>query len=274
MNLRRCLPALALLCLVPGWLPGQTYVNAVLNAGPVGYWSFESANDASLVGSFTNTYFGNATVTAPGGGAPLAGLASNRALTLDGAGDYVRTGLDTEYTFADAVTYMGWFNLTSLPSSEGRYFVLMGKSMSGDDLDLQFHLATNALHFYTASSASSVSYAFSPALTTGTWYHVASTLQDGPSVAVRRLYINGVMVAEQTNAPLHGGHTNEFSIGDSLVFTGRYFEGLIDEVAVFDRALTSTEIGDIYAAAAIPEPSACGAVAGLLALAVARRRRR
>jgi hypothetical protein len=39
-------------------------------------------------------------------------------------------------------------------------------------------------------------------------------------------------------------------MGESSVFSGRFFGGRIDEVAVFDRELSATEVTDIYAAAA------------------------
>lgn len=266
-------PRLLLLALFSGLLTrlgGQTYADAVLGASPVGYWRFETASDASLVGSFTNSYFGNATVTTAGGGVPLTGLPNNRALQLDGAGDYVRTGLDSEYTFADSATFMGWFNLSSLPDSAGRIFALVTKSQVGNDLDMQIN-TDNTLRFYTDSS-SSTAYTFSPALATNTWYHFAVTFDDAGG-GFRRLYVNGTLVASQTGQSAHGTSGTELAIGESLFFVNREFAGLIDEVAVFDRALTNTEISNIYSAAAIPEPASFGALVGVIALGLALRRR-
>jgi Concanavalin A-like lectin/glucanases superfamily len=271
MHLRHAIFLLVLLGGLLVRLGGQTYADAVLSAAPVGYWRFETTSDASLVGSFTNSYFGNATVTTDGGGAPLTGLATNRALQLDGAGDYVRTGLDSEYTFADSATFMGWFNLSTLPDSAGRIFALVAKSQGGNDLDMQIN-TDNTLRFYT-DGGSSTAYTFSPALATSTWYHFAVTFDDAGG-GFRRLYVNGVFVAGQTGQAAHGTSGNELSIGESLVFTNRHFAGLIDEVAVFDRALTTTEIGNIYAAAAIPEPATFATWAGLLALGLGLHRRR
>ena len=77
------------------------YPQAVIDSGPAAYWRFESVNDASLVNGFTSSYQGDATVTGAAGGVPLVGVPTNRALSLDGTGDFVSTSLDSEFTFAD-----------------------------------------------------------------------------------------------------------------------------------------------------------------------------
>ena len=70
-----------------------------------------------------------------------------------------------------------------------------------------------------------------------TWTHVALTY-DG---ATLRLYINGTQVASRaatgaiqtTNSPLWIGGNSPY---------GEYFQGLIDEARVYNRALTQAEI--------------------------------
>ena len=50
-----------------------------------------------------------------------------------------------------------------------------------------------------------------------------------------------------------GGHSvsgNPVWIGNNQVFGPRYFQGRIDEVAIFNRALTAAEIAALYATAA------------------------
>ena len=50
----------------------------------------------------------------------------------------------------------------------------------------------------------------------------------------------------------------------------RYFQGEIDEVAVFNRALSAGEVANLYAAAsAIPEPATTAQIAGALVMLVA-----
>ena len=77
--------------------------------------------------------------------------------------------------------------------------------------------------------------------TTGTWYHVAFVYDDTNGT----VYVNGS--ADGATAHTTGIFDNsmEFTIGaqDS---GGEHFDGLIDEVALFDRILTVAEVGSIY----------------------------
>jgi hypothetical protein len=74
---------------------------------------------------------------------------------------------------------------------------------------------------------------------TGQWYHVAVTrLANNYS-----LYIDGVQVATQTNTLEIPDPHVDLTIGSSEIF---FLDGLIDEVEIFERALTAAEIRSIY----------------------------
>ena len=74
-------------------------------------------------------------------------------------------------------------------------------------------------------------------LTTGAWTHLAETF-DGSSV---RLYVNGTLVATTAAAGALASSTNPLRIGGNNIW-GEYFSGLIDEVRVYNRALSAGEI--------------------------------
>lgn len=112
------------------------------------------------------------------------------------------------------------------------------------------------------------------------WHFVAGTWEAG--TGTYNLYVNGELdgtgtqftpggvpkvINTNSNTPLRIGAqagTGSF---------GRYFDGWIDEVAVFNTALTGEELMGLYRTATIPEPStALLAAMGLLWL-LARRRR-
>lgn len=95
-------------------------------------------------------------------------------------------------------------------------------------------------------SATALAYGWAPEV--GTWYHVAYKF-DG---ATHALYVDGVQVASAPNTqypeydvhpPLMGGDYGNGSVID-------FFEGQMDEVDLFDRALTDAEILSIYQAGA------------------------
>ncbi|HXJ55654.1 MAG TPA: LamG-like jellyroll fold domain-containing protein, partial [Verrucomicrobiae bacterium] len=74
-------------------------------------------------------------------------------------------------------------------------------------------------------------------LTENTWSHLAGT-SDGTTL---RLYLNGTQVASRGQTGLILTSANPLEIGSDTVL-GQPFQGLIDEVRVYNRALSATEI--------------------------------
>lgn len=116
---------------------------------------------------------------------------------------------------------------------------------------------------------------------TDQWQHVAVTYdQLGPTAAVANWYINGSLVGTQnvtaTSVVPYGPANSAYTFARD--FSGNtYFNynGLMDEFWVFDRALTSGEIGGLVADNLVPEPTgfALIACAGLCAAWWGLRRR-
>jgi hypothetical protein len=85
-------------------------------------------------------------------------------------------------------------------------------------------------------------------ITTNSFQHLAMTYDKASGVAA--LYRNGVAVAV-TNLGVFTPQTSfDFFLGNrpSGVFTGNFFQGKMDEVSVYNRALSSSEIQVIYSA--------------------------
>jgi hypothetical protein len=74
-------------------------------------------------------------------------------------------------------------------------------------------------------------------LPVNSWSHVASTW-DGTTL---RLYVNGVQVVSRAVAGTLAATTNPLRIGGNAKW-GEYFAGTIDEVRVYNRALSAAEI--------------------------------
>lgn len=84
----------------------------------------------------------------------------------------------------------------------------------------------------------------STVLTTGTWHHVAFTREDN----VVAIYLDGRLDGSGTLAN-NVGASSTFVFGDRSDTSGRYlypFQGNVDEVAVYDRALTASEVADHF----------------------------
>src|SRR6185436_6304953 len=94
-------------------------------------------------------------------------------------------------------------------------------------------------------------------LPVNTWTHLASTF-DGTTV---RLFVNGVQVASLAQTVPLATTTATLQIGGDA-YTGENFAGLIDEVRVYNRALSAAEIqADMGVAVGTPAPPVLDTVA-------------
>ena len=75
-------------------------------------------------------------------------------------------------------------------------------------------------------------------LAIGTWTHLAATF-DGSTL---RLYVNGMQVSQLAVSGSIATSNGALRIGGNSIW-GEYFSGLIDEVRIYNRALTAGEIG-------------------------------
>ncbi|TVL99212.1 MAG: hypothetical protein CV087_18775, partial [Candidatus Brocadia sp. WS118] len=81
----------------------------------------------------------------------------------------------------------------------------------------------------------------------GSWYHVAGTYNK--TTGEQKLYVNGQLVSTTTHP---AGNTvvpltsySDMRIGHSRVNNG-YFNGTIDDVRIYNRALNNQEVLDVY----------------------------
>jgi hypothetical protein len=146
------------------------------------------------------------------------------------------TGLDIT---GNILSIVAWIKI----ESAGTYGIVSKYDADDGKRQYTFEIITNQLQLVLSSNGTSgtVFNGDTTTLTTATWYHIA-VVANGTNV---KFYING---SSDTASPsawtsnLYNG-THPFKIGNR---GGLYFDGNIDEVAVFDRELSATEISNIY----------------------------
>src|SRR5688572_16887742 len=150
------------------------------------------------------------------------------ALTFNGAGAVVRVNDSASLDLMRGMTLEAWVYPTAL--SGWRDVIYKGP----DDV---YYLEASS------GSAPAVGGKFTSALTgaddlpLNTWSHLAGTY-DGSTL---RLYVNGALVASQPENSNIGASTGPLTIGGDDLY-GQYFAGRIDEVRIYNRALSLAEI--------------------------------
>jgi hypothetical protein len=206
------------------WLfehPGRAVVCVPAPAGMVSQWKAEG-NASDFIGSNNGTLV-NGTLFASG----MVG----QAFSFDGVDGYVDVPALTTLNFPAAFTIGGWVKANSLP---GDIAVLAG--MPGS---YQMDIRNNGVVTFGNSGLMVDS---DSALGTGDFYHVAATFESG-SV---NIYINGVLDKTGTTTT-YSGEERSFQIG-GFGAHGSYFNGLIDDLVVYNRALIPSEISAVYEA--------------------------
>jgi Concanavalin A-like lectin/glucanases superfamily len=248
MSKRQLLVA-EVLMLFGGVAHASSYVTTVVSTNPIGYFRLEAASDTSQLHGYTSTFLGGATLTnLATHGAPVC-IANNHAVVLDGSTGSVSTSLFGGVSTAGAVA--AWVNLAVLPSVAGSIFYVAGESRFMNAFDLQF-TTDNFVRFYVSDSSTSVGYQPNIATLVGQWHFVVATFDS--STNTENIYWDGQLVATTNNTVYpnlfgRSGRAAQFTIGESSFFTGRHFNGAIDEVAVWNYALTANQVAAIYSSA-------------------------
>jgi len=207
-------------------------------AGLMGWWRFEGNGlDGSGKGNHGTGYGG----VAVGEAADRFGL-SNRATTFDGVDDYVGIGnLGTLYSQGTIVFWM-------YPTAVQNYRNPFTTKYMGGNAAIRFEEALNG-SFAVVIGNDAGSYNGHQYLSSGllpdTWYHVVLTWDTVSSKAIG--YLNGVEKFNANHDPARWPTVMpNVIIGYGFNNLDRYWKGLVDEVRIFNRILSGTEVLAMY----------------------------
>ena len=162
---------------------------------------------------------------------------SNYSLSFDGTGGYIDCGNDSSLNISGDLTLSAWINVNDLSSF--RSIISKRDSTVGYEMVVR---TSGEISFYTDSGQNSKSTA---TVSLNTWTNIIITVESGVTNGTK-IYFNGVADTWQSG----GTHTivantNTLSIGRRYGTTW-YFNGNIDETSIFNYALSSAQILEIY----------------------------
>jgi len=216
--------------------------------GLVAYWKFDEGSGTTAADSSGNGNDGTIT----GATWTTSSAWGDYALSFDGADDYVNVSDDNSLDLDSEFTLLAWVKSREIGVSQAIITKQNPGVETGDADNYQFMLDADGTIRLFFEDGAHINYAYysDATVTQDTWTLVAAVF-DGPNDEVR-LYVNntekkytGVTVVPDIN-------TFAVFIGvfgkDQVVYTTapNWFNGTIDEVRIYNRTLTATEIKNLF----------------------------
>lgn len=134
-----------------------------------------------------------------------------------------------------------WVNVKSLPASGEAYLVSFGGWQERYKISLPSH-GKMVWTTHATACCSDLDAGGGNELVPGKWTH-AAFVHDG---AKDKIYVNGVLVAEKDSPGDLAYTVHPLGIGYDPIDVANYFNGSLDEVQIYNYAMTGTEITELY----------------------------
>lgn len=213
------------------WENPQALGNAQLS-GLVGWWKFDESEGTTAADSSGN---GNNGVIQVGPKWQPSGGKFGGALKFDGDGDYVKIVNERPFDTTSQITVAAWVNIASI-NTEWTAIVTKG--------DSAWRLSTesnNPICHFAINSSTRVS--GQRRVEPGQWHHVAG-VYDGKQM---RIYIDGTLDASEPSDSGIATNDQPVYIGENSEQPGRFWHGLIDDVRVYNYAISESDIAGLVA---------------------------
>ena len=175
----------------------------------------------------------------------LAGIANNYSMIFDGINDYItipNISLSGEFTLS------WWMKRTSYANTNNYFFGEDNANnanwvrFNNGDLDIKIG-ASSGINYQLGDQGTKPNFTF----TNGDWHHVVITRDSNFLI---QAYVDGAVDSGYTplRLPKLGATPVSFEPNTFARKNTTYLDGIIDEVAVWNTALTSTQVSEIYSA--------------------------
>jgi hypothetical protein len=215
-------------------LPWFQVARADLNDGLVAYYPFNgnatdesgNGNDGTVNGAtLTTDRFGNV----------------NDAYDFDGINDYILVNSSDSLNIDHRLTIAAWIK----KDSTKRYAGIVGNDWSG--YTFMFDKEGNQLRLELAQKTAWVSFHNSHTIENNTWYYVVVTFDSlNENTNKVTFYVNGQKGNELPTSYSDLNDMSKLYIGYQGCCGSRYFDGNIDDVRIYNRALSECEIKSLY----------------------------
>jgi len=223
--------------------------NTALNENLVGHWTFDGPDLISNVADSSSS--GNTGYLVQDQGTTTTAGKIGQGIHLDGVSDYVSIDDSASLSFGNGSTdspfsVSAWVHIDDSLTTQR----FVGKADATNDGEWLF-TTTGADVFgffmFDQSATAFIGRTYSSSLPTGEWIHLTGTYDGSKTASGVNLYLNGSDVddADSTSGTYDAmeSTSKEVKIGR---YGATYLDGKIDDVRIYNKELTATEVQRIY----------------------------
>jgi hypothetical protein len=220
-------------------LVAQAEAQTFLTNGLVAYYPFSgNANDAS--GHGMDGVVHGATLTADRFGN------TNSAYSFNGTSAYIVSS--NKLSDMPSATASCWINIPDFAVSDG-YILMDGDTTGGHDFGIEVWYGTNIV-LWTKDDTHISEYRLP---LTNTWFQVVAVAEASTNVV--KMWLNGQLMSTSSSlGNANVGYHSQLCIGCRAVYNDHRFKGAIDDVRLYNRALSDSEVQQLYQYESTPHP--------------------
>jgi hypothetical protein len=216
----------------------MAYKDTVLTYGPIGYWPLDDAS-----GNFADFSGNSRTMTVTG--SPTYGQADMTGYTSGGSVDFTASPYaevaDAAWnSITGAFSICAWFRADTFDSSNGS--PILEKYLSNNGYIMRISSGTPKLIIYTLASGGNDTVTGATTISASTVYFAVVTY-DGTN---GRVYLNGSLDAGPTAMRTPADNSNPLRMGARGDDATIKWDGRLQHVALWNRALSAGEITGLY----------------------------
>jgi hypothetical protein len=191
----------------------------------------------------------------------VAGISNVYSMNFDGANDYLSAGSGSGITGSNPFSMSAWFKLASAPSGYPM-IVSTGRANSTNE-NILYISPSYKLGWGNSNANADFPNSSGTTLSLNTWYHGVVTFNGSNTI---KIYVNGSLDGSKTDVSgvniedidiVIGARTNNGNTGKEL-----YFNGSIDEVGIWNTALTAPQVAQIYNATSTGKTADLSTISG------------
>ena len=224
--------------------------SGLISNGLVGYWPL----DGNTTNWTTNT---TADVSGSGNAGTLVSMSTSsspiigkigQALNFNGASSYIYTTTSYASPGPQVFSVSIWFKTSVASGHKLIGFENVQSVITGSTYDRHIYMGTDGKIYFGVHNVASYTVASSATLTDNKW-HIAVGTFDGSTM---KLYIDGVYQGSN-NPGAAQAYTGYWRIGNYKLSSWSnasdgYYQGQLDDVRIYNRALTQGEVQQLYTA--------------------------